>query len=78
MQIIIYNNKKAETYSTWLNSEEVKQYINPSSSYRVTAANLASWQSILKNYDKRCIEVTVQFNAIQAQNMSGGFCMYIK
>lgn len=78
MQIIIYNNKKAETYSNWLNGEEAKQYINPSSDYRVTSENLASWQSTLKNYDKRSIQVTVQFNAIQVQNMSGGFCMYIK
>ena len=66
MQIIIYNNKKADTYNTWLNGSEAQQYVNPSTSYHMTSSDLSSWQSTLKNYSSRCIEVTVQFNAIQA------------
>ena len=44
----------------------------------MTYSYLDSWISTFTNYDKRCIQVTVQFNAINAQNMSGGFCMYMK
>ena len=76
MTIAIYPNTKYQTYKDWLAGSEASQYINPSSSYKLSSADLANWNAKFKNYDNRAIEVTVQFTPIQQQGQSGGFCIY--
>jgi len=77
MQIVLYNNVNYDTYNQWLNSDAVL-YLNPSSSYNLKASDLTAWAQKFPSYNRRSIQVTTQFNPIQNQGMSGGFCMYIK
>lgn len=77
IQIAIYNNVNYDTYKTWLNSDAVL-YINPSSLFNLNSSDLTSWANKFPSYNRRAIQVQTQFNPIQNQGMSGGFCIYIK
>lgn len=77
IDIILYDNTEYDIYRAWLNGDAV-QFIEPSGANQLTSYYLNLFSGKFDSYHKRCMQVTVSFNPIQAQGAEGGFCLYIE